>query len=73
MVLVYIILAIVFLYVLNRLLKRKVIDLKDKKVLITGAASGIGRMLSEDMAKKVFYLNQLPLMYIYIENLKIKQ
>lgn len=54
MVLVYIILAIVFLYVLNRLLKRKVIDLKDKKVLITGAASGIGRMLSEDMAKKVF-------------------
>ena len=52
MVLVYIILAIVFLYVLNRLLKRKVIDLKDKKVLITGAASGIGRMLSEDMAKK---------------------
>ena len=34
-------------------MKRKVIDLKDKKVLITGAASGIGRMLSEDMAKKV--------------------
>ena len=55
MVLIYFILAIVFLYVLSRLLRRKVIDLKDKKVLITGAASGIGRMLSEDMVKKVFY------------------
>ena len=53
MIWVYFVLAIVFLYVLSRLMKRKVIDLKDKKVLITGAASGIGRMLSEDMAKKV--------------------
>ena len=34
-------------------MKRKVIDLRGQKVLITGAASGIGRMLSQDMVKKV--------------------
>ena len=45
--------AIVFLLLLRRLMKRKVIDLRGQKVLITGAASGIGRMLSQDMAKKV--------------------
>ena len=46
-------LAIVFLLLLRRLMKRKVIDLRGQKVLITGAASGIGRMLSQDMVKKV--------------------
>lgn len=45
--------AIVFLLLLRRLMKRKVIDLRGQKVLITGAASGIGRMLSQDMVKKV--------------------
>ena len=39
--------------VVARLFKRKVIDLKGKKVLITGSASGIGRMLAGDMVKKV--------------------
>lgn len=45
--------AIVFLLLLRRLMKRKVIDLRGQKVLITGAASGIGRMLAQDMVKKV--------------------
>ena len=45
--------AIVFLLLLRRLMKRKVIDLRGQKVLITGAATGIGRMLSQDMVKKV--------------------
>ncbi|KNB41867.1 epidermal retinol dehydrogenase [Blastocystis sp. subtype 4] len=49
---VYFAIFIVVVYVLRRLLKRKVIDLQGKKVLITGAASGIGRMLANDMVKK---------------------
>lgn len=49
----YWVFAIVFLLLLRRLMKRKVIDLRGQKVLITGAASGIGRMLSQDMVKKV--------------------
>ena len=32
---------------------RKIVDVKGKRVLITGSASGIGRMLAGDMAKKV--------------------
>ncbi|KAK8820136.1 hypothetical protein WA577_006203 [Blastocystis sp. JDR] len=31
---------------------RKIVDVKGKRVLITGSASGIGRMLAGDMAKK---------------------
>ena len=50
---VYFAIFIVVVYVLRRLLKRKVIDLQGKKVLITGAASGSGRMLANDMVKKV--------------------
>ncbi len=50
---IYFAIAIVLIYVLRKLLKRKVIDLQGKKVLITGAASGIGRMLANDMVKKV--------------------
>lgn len=34
---------------------RKIVDVKGKRVLITGSASGIGRMLAGDMAKKVPY------------------
>ena len=51
--LLYVVLIITFLILLRRVLRRKVINLKQKKVLITGAASGIGRMLAGDMAKKV--------------------
>ena len=50
---IYFAIFIVVVYVLRRLLKRKVIELQGKKVLITGAASGIGRMLANDMVKKV--------------------
>ena len=45
--------SFICIYVIARLFKRKVIDLKGKKVLITGSASGIGRMLAGDMVKKV--------------------
>lgn len=50
---IYFAIIIVVVCVLRRLLKKKVIELKGKKVLITGAASGIGRMLANDMVKKV--------------------
>lgn len=43
----------ILIYVLRRIFQKKVVELKDKKVLITGAASGIGRMLAGDMVKKV--------------------
>lgn len=46
-------LAIIAVCVLRRFFQKKVVDLKEKKVLITGAASGIGRMLAGDMVKKV--------------------
>lgn len=45
--------SFICIYVIARLFKRKVIDLRGKKVLITGSASGIGRMLAGDMVKKV--------------------
>ena len=53
MSIIYIIALIAIVLVVARLFKRKVIDLKGKKVLITGSASGIGRMLAGDMVKKV--------------------
>ena len=45
--------VVVVLCIACRLLRRKVVHLKGKKVLITGSASGIGRMLANDMVKKV--------------------
>lgn len=48
-------LIIVIVLVALHLCRRKVIDLKGKKVLITGSASGIGRMLAGDMVRKVFF------------------
>ena len=47
------ILAVVILVYL--VVNRKIVDVKGKRVLITGSASGIGRMLAGDMAKKVPY------------------
>ena len=38
---------------------KRIGDVKGKKVLITGSASGIGRMLAGDMAKKVSQLSFL--------------
>ena len=49
----WILTVVVILCVVRRLLRRKVVHLKGKKVLITGSASGIGRMLANDMVKKV--------------------
>ena len=54
-VIVIIVVAILCYLVLNR----KIVDVKGKKVLITGSASGIGRMLAGDMAKKVSHLSFL--------------
>lgn len=45
--------VVVVLCIACRLLRQKVVHLKGKKVLITGSASGIGRMLANDMVKKV--------------------
>ena len=45
------ILAIALLVYL--VVNRKIVDVKGKRVLITGSASGIGRMLAGDMAKRV--------------------
>ena len=51
----WILIVIVVLCVACRVLLRKVVHLKGKKVLITGSASGIGRMLANDMVKKVVF------------------
>ena len=51
----WILIAVVILCVARRVLRRKVVHLKGKKVLITGSASGIGRMLANDMVKKVTF------------------
>lgn len=54
------VIAIIVVAVLCYLvLHRKIVDVKGKKVLITGSASGIGRMLAGDMAKKVSQLSFL--------------
>ena len=54
------VIAIIVVAVLCYLvLHRKIVDVKGKKVLITGSASGIGRMLAGDMAKKVSQLSNV--------------
>ena len=47
------VIVLLCLWALRNLFRRKVVDVMNKNVLITGAASGIGRMLANDMVKKV--------------------
>ena len=47
------IIVLLCIWALRNLFRKKVVDVKGKNVLITGAASGIGRMLANDMIKKV--------------------
>ena len=47
------IIILLCVWALRKLFRKKVVDVKGKNVLITGAASGLGRMLANDMIKKV--------------------